>query len=116
MIPKPTITTQGCAILRALCLQFKKGLVESGVQLSEEHLQAVFRHFDADCTGQLSFDEFSAGVRPPMSQRRKNLVLMVCTLTPFVYMMRHTHSAQRHGDMTDLPWCIVVLYSFKSAR
>jgi hypothetical protein len=59
------------------CVQFKKGLVESGVHLSEEHLQALFRHFDADCTGQLSFDEFSAGVRPPMSQRRKKLVLAV---------------------------------------
>ena len=54
--------------------QFKKGLAESGLTLSEAHLQALFRTFDADCSGFLDFDEFAEGVRPEMSERRKKLV------------------------------------------
>ena len=30
--------------------------------------------FDADCSGYISFDEFLAGVRPEMSERRSQLV------------------------------------------
>lgn len=58
-------------------MQFKKGLRETGVHLSEEALQALFRNFDADCSGYISFDEFLYGVRPEMSDKRKALVLTV---------------------------------------
>lgn len=57
--------------------EFKKGLRETGVQLPEENLQALFRHFDADCSGYISFDELLYGVRPEMSDKRKALVLTV---------------------------------------
>lgn len=60
-----------------MTIQFKKGLRETGVHLSEESLQALFRNFDADCSGYISFDEFLYGVRPEMSDKRKALVLMV---------------------------------------
>lgn len=56
-------------------VQFKKGLQESGVQLSEEALQALFRNVDSDCSGYISFDEFTVGVRPEMNDRRRGLVL-----------------------------------------
>jgi calcyphosin len=57
------------------CVQFKKGLVESGLEIGEEHFQALFRFFDSNCSGYISFDEFSTGVRPAMNNRRRKLVL-----------------------------------------
>eukprot|EP00892_Ulva_mutabilis_P003023 jgi/Ulvmu1/12721/UM095_0025.1 len=57
--------------------EFKKGLREGGIKLEEQDLQALFRHFDTDCSGYISFDELLFGVRPDMSDSRKNLVLNV---------------------------------------
>jgi Ca2+-binding EF-hand superfamily protein len=55
-------------------VQFKQGLRETGVQLEEAHCQALFRTFDCDCSGYISFDEFLNGVRPSMNNRRASLV------------------------------------------
>lgn len=55
-------------------MQFKKGLAESGMALGEGNLHALFRGFDADCSGYLDFDEFLAGVRPPLNDKRTALV------------------------------------------
>ena len=56
-------------------MQFKKGLAESGLKLGEAELQALFRAFDADCSGYVDAKEFTEGMRPPMSERRKKLVM-----------------------------------------
>jgi Ca2+-binding EF-hand superfamily protein len=55
-------------------VQFKQGLRETGVKLEEPHCQALFRSFDLDCSGYVSFDEFLTGVRPQMNARRSALV------------------------------------------
>lgn len=55
-------------------MQFKQGLRETGVHVEEAHCQALFRTFDADCSGYISFDEFLSGVRPKMNERRSELV------------------------------------------
>jgi calcyphosin len=58
----------------AHCVQFKKGMRETGVKLEEEYCQALFRFFDGDCSGYVSFDEFMVGVRPTMNEQRTALV------------------------------------------
>jgi Ca2+-binding EF-hand superfamily protein len=65
-----------------MCVQFKKGLVESGLELPEDALQAIFRSFDGDCSGFVDFNEFAEGVRPPLSGRRKKLVAQAFEARP----------------------------------
>lgn len=55
-------------------MQFKQGLRETGVHLEETHCQALYRTFDDDCSGYISFEEFLSGVRPEMNERRAELV------------------------------------------
>lgn len=43
--------------------EFKKGIRESGVTLSELELNQLFNFFDKDRSGSVSFDEFITGVR-----------------------------------------------------
>lgn len=55
-------------------VQLQKGLQECGMTLSEASMMALFRTFDADCSGAVSYAEFLDGVRPPLSERRAALI------------------------------------------
>lgn len=46
------------------------------MQFNESESQALFRFFDRDCNGYLSYDEFINGLRGTLNERRKNLVFM----------------------------------------
>ncbi|KAJ1418465.1 hypothetical protein B484DRAFT_310203, partial [Ochromonadaceae sp. CCMP2298] len=54
--------------------EFKKGLAEFNMSLSEPDLRSLFAHFDADDSGTIDFEEFVQGVRDPLSAGRLQLV------------------------------------------
>ena len=56
--------------------EFKKAILECGMDLDRDEMMALFRYFDRDHNNQIDFDEFLSGVRAPMSKRRVALVHM----------------------------------------
>ncbi|XP_020291815.1 calcyphosin-like protein [Pseudomyrmex gracilis] len=54
--------------------EFKQGLEESELELSEDEINNIFQKFDTDNDGNVSVDEFLVGLRPPMSQSRRDIV------------------------------------------
>lgn len=52
--------------------EFKKALAE--MHLSESDTHRLFRAFDSDCSGYLSYDEFLVGLRGQLSARRLDMV------------------------------------------
>lgn len=58
-----------------LCYEeFKKAMNE--MKFNEGEMQALFRFFDADCNGCISYNEFITGLRGELNDRRKELVFM----------------------------------------
>ncbi|KAJ1432493.1 hypothetical protein B484DRAFT_327304, partial [Ochromonadaceae sp. CCMP2298] len=57
-------------------VEFKKGLRECALSLSELQMTQLFSHFDRDRSGCVSFDEFIAGVRGELNSRRKAMVAL----------------------------------------
>jgi len=55
--------------------EFHKGVIETGLKLTEEEAKEMFDHFDKDKGGTVNIDEFLMAVRPPMSTTRKNVIL-----------------------------------------
>ena len=54
--------------------EFKKGLKEMNINLTESELRLLFDHFDVDRSSTIDFEEFIQGVRDPLSERRLRLV------------------------------------------
>ncbi|XP_063714538.1 uncharacterized protein LOC134842201 [Symsagittifera roscoffensis] len=54
--------------------EFSVGIKRFGVSLGDQENLALFSRFDRDHSGQISFDEFIAHLRPPMSEARKVLI------------------------------------------
>ncbi|KAG5346784.1 CAPSL protein, partial [Acromyrmex charruanus] len=54
--------------------EFKTGLEETGLELSEDEVDEIFKKFDTDEDANISVEEFLVGIRPPMNQNRKNVV------------------------------------------
>lgn len=54
--------------------EFRKSLAEFGVELSQQDLHLLFRHFDADCSGYLSLNELLFGLRGKLNERRLAMV------------------------------------------
>ncbi|XP_043259146.1 calcyphosin-like protein [Colletes gigas] len=54
--------------------EFTKGLMEAGLDVSEDEIQEIFNKIDTDDDGNISVDEFIVAIRPPMSQSRRNVV------------------------------------------
>lgn len=43
--------------------EFTRGLEESGLEVSEDHISEIFQKFDTDSDGSVSVDEFLVGLR-----------------------------------------------------
>ncbi|KAL6431076.1 hypothetical protein ACFW04_007069 [Cataglyphis niger] len=54
--------------------EFKTGLKQIELELSDDEIEEIFRKFDTDEDGNISVDEFLVGIRPPMSQSRQNVI------------------------------------------
>ncbi|KAL0121919.1 hypothetical protein PUN28_007010 [Cardiocondyla obscurior] len=54
--------------------EFKTGLEETGMELSDDEVNEIFTKFDTDEDGNISVDEFLVGIRPPMCESRKSVV------------------------------------------
>lgn len=54
--------------------EFRKAMKEMTLDLSDADLRMLFNHFDVDRNGSVDFEEFIAGVRDPMSDKRLALV------------------------------------------
>jgi Ca2+-binding EF-hand superfamily protein len=54
--------------------EFKKGLKEMGLDLTDADVRMLFDYFDRDHSGSIDFEEFIRGVRDPLSPRRQSLV------------------------------------------
>jgi len=54
--------------------EFKKGIMESGLNVSEDSSKEMFGEFDNDGSGTVSIDEFLRAIRPPLSEGRKKVI------------------------------------------
>jgi len=54
--------------------EFKNGLHDLGLNVSDEEYQHLFRLFDRDGSGTVKYDEFLQAVRPPMGKMRVQLI------------------------------------------
>ena len=54
--------------------EFKKGMKEMNINMTEAELRVLFDHFDVDRSSTIDFEEFIQGVRDPLNPRRLNLV------------------------------------------
>ena len=54
--------------------EFRKGMKELDLDLSEREIRHLFAHFDRNADGSVGLEEFLQGVRDPLSQRRLRLV------------------------------------------
>lgn len=55
--------------------EFKKGLQDYKVSVSDAEAKELFKRFDKDGNGTISFNEFLENLRPPMSQSRKDIIM-----------------------------------------
>ena len=54
--------------------EFMWGLRENGHTLSPSEFERIFKYFDKNNDGKISYDEFLRGIRGDMNQRRLALV------------------------------------------
>ncbi|XP_071638616.1 calcyphosin-like protein isoform X1 [Temnothorax longispinosus] len=54
--------------------EFKTGLEETGMEISDDEINEIFQKFDTDEDGNISVDEFLVGIRPLMCQSRRDVV------------------------------------------
>lgn len=57
-------------------VEFKYGMRDYGIDLSENELTAMMKYFDTNKDGKLSFDEFLRAIRGDMNERRTKMVHM----------------------------------------
>lgn len=55
--------------------EFTKAMKDFRVELKPQEVELVFKEFDSDKSGEISYDEFIRGVRGPMNDFRKMLVM-----------------------------------------
>lgn len=60
---------------KALSLEeFIKGLLDTGLDVTNEEATEMFNKFDTDGSGSINMTEFLIAIRPNMSESRKNIV------------------------------------------
>jgi Ca2+-binding EF-hand superfamily protein len=55
-------------------VEFKYGLRDAGIDISENELTAMLKYFDTNHDGKLSFDEFLRAIRGDLNDRRRDMV------------------------------------------
>lgn len=55
--------------------EFKRGIIQFGLNFDEKELKELFQKFDKDGSGKIGFDEFLQELRPPLGKSRKDLIL-----------------------------------------
>jgi len=60
--------------------EFKKGMKECALDLSEREMQQLFQHFDRNQDGDLDYEEFLNGIKGPMNKRRLELVSLAFSM------------------------------------
>eukprot|EP00605_Chrysophyceae_sp_TOSAG23-4_P000792 GSChrysophyteH1.ASY1.ANO1.881.1 assembled CDS len=55
--------------------EFKKGMAEMNMKLSEQEFRALFNYFDTDKNGTIECEEFVQGLRTPLSKKRRDLIV-----------------------------------------
>jgi Ca2+-binding EF-hand superfamily protein len=55
-------------------VEFKYGLRDAGIEISENELTAMLKYFDTNHDGKLSFDEFLRAIRGDLNERRRGMV------------------------------------------
>lgn len=106
--------------------EFTKGIIETGLKLSDEDTEKLFNAFDKDGGGSVNYDEFLVAIRPKMNDRRKKLVDMafdkldktddgVVTLEDLkgVYSVNN-HPKFQSGEMTEEDILNTVLKKFEN--
>ncbi|XP_044728553.1 calcyphosin-like protein isoform X2 [Chrysoperla carnea] len=56
--------------------EFKTGMADTGLELSDDEVDELFKQFDTDGSGSINMDEFLIKIRPPMSESREKVVEM----------------------------------------
>ena len=56
--------------------EFQWGLKENGLDISPSEFERIFKYFDRNNEGKISYDEFLRGLRGQMDARRKALVML----------------------------------------
>jgi len=86
--------------------EFFKACKDFKVGISEENVPALFKRFDANGDGTMAYDEFLAGVRGDMSQRRAAAVKQVfdhlankCGGRFTVDYVKKVYDSSRHPDV-----------------
>ncbi|KAI1280804.1 Calcyphosin-like protein [Halotydeus destructor] len=54
--------------------EFKNGMTDTGLELSDDDMTELFQIFDKDGSGTIQYDEFLRAIRPPMSKSRLALI------------------------------------------
>lgn len=54
--------------------EFRNGLKDTGLPLSDEDLSELFKIFDKDGSGNIHYDEFLVALRPPLNEMRLSLI------------------------------------------
>jgi Ca2+-binding EF-hand superfamily protein len=86
--------------------EFKKACNEMKLGLTEKQLTALFRYFDNDCSGKLSYDEFIGTLRGELNERRKKMVEMAYKVLDktgdgqvTVHDLEGRYDASKHPDV-----------------
>ena len=56
--------------------EFQWGLKENGHDISPSEFERIFKYFDRNNDGKISYDEFLRGIRGEMNERRRALALL----------------------------------------
>ncbi|KAH8359787.1 hypothetical protein KR093_008870, partial [Drosophila rubida] len=54
--------------------EFKKGIIDMGLDVNESDIEDMFKRFDADNNGTINMTEFLVKLRPPMSASRLDII------------------------------------------
>ncbi|PAA68060.1 hypothetical protein BOX15_Mlig017698g2 [Macrostomum lignano] len=54
--------------------EFRKGVADFGLDLTDEEVKAAFNQVDTDQSGSIDFSEFLAVLRPPLNESRLKLI------------------------------------------
>jgi len=86
--------------------EFRKGIHDYQIDIDEKDIDGLFKAFDVDGCGQISYDDFVRVVAGPMNQLRTQLVQKVFNKIDFsgdgvlgIEDLKGRYDASRHPDV-----------------